>query len=137
MKKVVILLVIVMVFGFIGCDDTRLLPSDMTETYYYQPDGSENYFTIDFTDDNNGTLEEIDPGDPYDPDFDFDDKTDDIIIATDPFNISGLDGTRHFTGANFSSDTGLTTGQVALYTFRTYGYVKFNANFIYKIPVSP
>ena len=126
MRNVAILLAIVMVLWVVGCNDTRLLPSDMTEIYYYQLDGSVNYFTIDFTDDSNGTLKEMGPGTlPLDP-------SDDTIEVTDPFNITGLDATRHFTGATFSSDAGLTVGRVSLYTFRTYGYVKFNASFIYK-----
>lgn len=120
MKSVLVLLALLAAFGFGACGGTRLLPSDLTETYYFLAgDGTGNYYKIDFVDDNNGTLKEMTPAGTAD------DPSDDTEVSSDPFNITGLDGTRHFTGATFSSDAGLLTTSVSLYTFMTYGYVQF------------
>jgi len=138
MRKIILITIVVLIIGISGCSDVRLLPSDMKDTYYYQPEGSKIYYSIDFTDDNNGTLLEYDYDATFDPgganeDKDFDYRTDGLPKPSESFNITGLDGTRYFTGATFSSVAGLTVGSVALHTFKTFGYVRFYESINYRI----
>ena len=138
MKKIAVFTITVVILGLAGCSDTRILPSEITGTvFYYQADGEENIFSIEFDNNTSGTLRELSPHpvfDPtlsvselldLDPPIDKDDPVNFTEVDNDPFTISGLSGTRHLTGGTFSSDTGITTWKVWLYTFRNYGYSNF------------
>lgn len=142
MKKITVFVILLVILGFVGCSDTRILPSDTTGTlFFFQADGEVNIFSIEFDNDTTGTLREWDPD--FDPSLslselidlgiDKDDISNYTEVDTDPFIISGLNGTRHLSGSSFSSDTGITILKVWLHTFRSYGLSYFFNPLNYKL----
>jgi len=68
MKKIAVFTITVVILGLVGCSDTRILPSEITGTvFYYQADGEENIFSIEFDNNTSGTLRELSPHPVFDP----------------------------------------------------------------------